>query len=86
MRFNSKATPTHDTDYGCHINTVELVNQSYGVHITPHVINSLGGGHTQTHTHTDSRTKAILRNQARAWFKNYLGTLGLLLNHQTVAS
>ena len=43
-------------------------------HITPLVINSLGGGHTHTrkhtHMHIDSRTKAILRNQARAWFKN----------------
>ena len=49
------------------------------------VINSLGGGHTHTHTHTHtqthththththkhrhSRTEAILRNQAHAWFK-----------------
>ena len=39
-------------------------------------INSLGGGHTNTHT--DIHTKAILRNQecaglwpAHAWFKNY---------------
>ena len=76
-------------------------------HITPLVINSLGGGHTharahahthtrthtvhthanihthtpQTHTHTHThthtythiqtiRTGSILRNQARAWFKN----------------
>ena len=46
-------------------------------HITPLVINSLRGGHTQTRTHTDVRTKLILRNQARAglwpahaWFKN----------------
>ena len=46
----------------------------------PLVINSLGGGHTHTHKHTQvyrySRTEAILRNQvcagyrpARAWFK-----------------
>ena len=51
-------------------------------HITPLVINSLGGGHTHTHTHAQayrhSRTEAILRNQvltglwpARAWFKKY---------------
>ena len=38
-------------------------------HITPLVINSLGGGHTQTHTHTDVRTETILKNQACAWFK-----------------
>ena len=45
-------------------------------HIMPLVINSLGGGHTNTHTHTDTRTETILRNQAhaglrpaRTWFK-----------------
>ena len=32
----------------------------------PLVINSLGDGHTQTRTHTDVRTKSILRNQVRA--------------------
>ena len=44
-------------------------------HITPLVINSLGGGHTPAYRH--SQTEAILRNQARAgrrparaWFKN----------------
>ena len=35
----------------------------------PLVINSLGGGHTHTYTHTQaykrSRTEAILRNQVR---------------------
>ena len=43
----------------------------------PLVINSLRAD-TQTHTHTHanthayrhSRTEAVLRNQARAWFKN----------------
>ena len=35
-------------------------------HITPLVINDLGGGHTDTHTHTNARTKAISRNQAHA--------------------
>ena len=36
-------------------------------HITPLVINSLGGGHTHTHTntHTDVRTGTILRKQAQ---------------------
>ena len=43
-------------------------------HITPLVINSLGGGHT--HTHAYIRTETILINQARrpapvrTWFKN----------------
>ena len=43
-----------------------LFNQSYTVHITPLVIHGLGGGHT----HAYIRTEVILRNQARAWFKN----------------
>ena len=45
-------------------------------HIMPLVINSLGGGHT--HTHTDVRTGTILRNQAHAslqpvhtWFNKF---------------
>jgi len=45
-------------------------------HITPLVINSLGGGHTHMQT---SQTKVISRNQActglqtaRAWFKKHL--------------
>ena len=47
-------------------------------HITPLVINSLGGGHTHasTHAYRHSQTEAFLRNQARtglrpahAWFK-----------------
>ena len=32
----------------------------------PLVINSLGGVHTQTCTHTDIRTETVLRNQASA--------------------
>ena len=40
-----------------------------GVNITPLVINSLRAGiHTYARTWT-SQTKAILRNQAHAWFK-----------------
>ena len=37
-------------------------------HITPLVINSLGGGdtHASTHAYKHSRTEAILRNRARA--------------------
>ena len=45
-------------------------------HITPLVIDSLGGGHTHKHAYGSSQTEAILRNQARAglrparaWFK-----------------
>ena len=35
-------------------------------------MNSLGGGHTHKHTHTDICTESILRNQARAWLLNFL--------------
>ena len=33
---NAKAMPINDNDYSCHITTVDLFNQSYEVHITPH--------------------------------------------------
>ena len=33
-----------------------MFNQSYEVHITPLVINSLGGEHTQTHTQAHIQT------------------------------
>ena len=36
MHFNSKATPTIVNDCSYHLKAVKLVNQSYGVHITPH--------------------------------------------------
>ena len=81
----TKATPTNYTiryDFNCHINEREtpttcLTNHKSSIshHITPLVINSLGGGHTHTHTHTHARThasiltswtKAISRNQSRA--------------------
>ena len=54
---NCKATPINHNNYSCHITAVELVYQSYGVHVTPLVINSLGvDTHTHTHTHTHART------------------------------
>ena len=54
--------------------------RSISHHITPLVINSLGGGHTHTCVSIPTFVdKAILRNQARAglwparvWFKNNL--------------
>ena len=61
MCFNSKATPTTDNNYSWHIKVVELVyNQSYRVHIMQQIINSLRGGHTNTHTHRHLH-KTILR-------------------------
>ena len=41
--FNSKAMSTNATDYSCDIKVIELVNQSYGIHIMPLAINCLGG-------------------------------------------
>ena len=35
---------TTDNDYSCYVKAVELLNQSYGAHITPLVINSLVRG------------------------------------------
>ena len=45
--------------------------ESISRHITPLVINSLGGGHTHTHTQTQThiqtiRTGSILRNQEQS--------------------
>ena len=46
---------TNNTGYSCHIKAVELLNQSYGVHITPHHATSYlqpwGLTYTQIHTH-----------------------------------
>ena len=62
-------------------------------HITSLVINSLGGGHTNTHTntHTDIRTGTILRNQAhasrrpaRTWFKNAILKKGIGIKSEKV--
>jgi len=84
----TKAMPTNLSirhDFNCHINEKEtpktcLTNYKGSIshHITPLVINSLGGGHTHIHTHASiltSRTKAISRNQlhtglqpAHTWF------------------
>ena len=53
-----------------------LFSQSYTVHITPLVIDGLGGGHTHTHTrihpHLKNQARAGLR-LARAWFKKWSG-------------
>ena len=65
-------------------------------HITPLVINILGGGHTRKHPRLILRTEAILRNQAlrpaRAWFKKAkeshcdpeLGLLEFLETHRSL--
>ena len=74
--YNSKATPTNDTDYSCHINVVQLVSQSYGVHILPHYIIYPRGwthtrthahAHTHTHTHTDVLHRINFKKPGMCW-------------------
>ena len=54
MHINAKATPINGNDYYCHLTAIELLTNRIGsisCHIMPLVINTLSGGHTQTHTH-----------------------------------
>ena len=50
--------PTNDADYSCHIEVLELVNQSYCLHIILHhaASHSLRGRQTHKHTHTHIHT------------------------------
>ena len=43
--------------------------ESISCHITPLVINSLGGGHTHTHTHTHAHTHTHTDDLHRINFK-----------------
>ena len=54
--INAKATPINDADYSGHITAIEPVQPIIWVHITPLVINSLGGGHTHTHTNVADKS------------------------------
>ena len=62
--------------------------ESISWHITPLVINSLGGGDTHTHTHTQTHTHTHTHKHpqrkaasACAWFKNYFDYMhSVLLN------
>ena len=68
--FYSKAMPTNDTDYSCHIKVMDLFSQSYRIHIMLLVIYSLGA---ETHSHTFMfHTELILRNQACAGTRHVL--------------
>jgi len=80
-------------NFNCHINEKKtpktcLTNHKNSIshHITPLVINSLGGRHTHASILT-SWTKAISRNQshaslclARTWFKNKLTSYKVFVN------
>ena len=46
-------------------NQYNFFNQSYGVHITPLVIYSLGGKNTHTHTHTHTQTHTHTHTQTQ---------------------
>ena len=81
MCINAKVTPDNNTDYNCHFKAVELVKPIIWVHNMSVVINDVGG-----HTHTNTKahiltlqTKAILRNQAHAWFNNIIGIFTKIL-------
>jgi len=72
MCFVYKGHTHHPYGFDCNVNDKEnpktcLANHKSSIthHITPLVINSLGGGHTRTSILT-SWTKAISRNQAHA--------------------
>ena len=61
MCINTKAMPISDTNYNCNITAItELILTNHigfiSHHITPLVINSLGGEHTHTHTQTQTHT------------------------------
>ena len=53
--FISKATPTNDTIYSCHIKLYSLFSQSYGVHIMSlgTSLQPWGLAHTHIYMHTD---------------------------------
>ena len=58
MPFNSKAMPTNNINYNCHINIVTCLAIFMGFishHIRSLVIYSLRSRHTHTHTHTTHR-------------------------------
>ena len=61
--------PVNDMNYSCHI-------KPYNLYITPHhatiVINSLRGGDTQTHTHTDVHTETSPFNPHKSFFKCFI--------------
>ena len=73
----------YDTDYNCHITAVELFKPINHMgfmsrHTTPLVINSLGGGHTQTHTHRniiDVLTEIIFKKPGTRQPQNQVYTL-----------
>ena len=74
MRIYAYITPTvpnrPQLPYKSHRTYLTNRMGSISHHITPLVINSLGGGHTHTHASTHacrhSQTEAVLRNQACA--------------------
>ena len=66
--FNSKVTPTSDTNYSCLVKTVEFVLTSHmwsiSCLITPLAITRLGA---DTHTHTHTRCRLINFQKPNTW-------------------
>ena len=73
-RMDAYAMPTSNTDYSYYIKAIKLIDQSYGVYITPLVIHSFGGRHIHTHTykclHRSNSKKPDTLWPVRTWFKN----------------
>ena len=67
--FNSKAMPTTDTNYSCHINIAEPVQPiAWGSYHANSYLQPRGRTQTHTHTHTQTciqtiHTESILRSQ-----------------------
>ena len=63
MHMDAYTTPTNDTDYNCHRTYLTNHMGSISHHITPLVINSLGGGHTHKHAYRRLQTKQFLETR-----------------------
>ena len=70
-RMHAYVTPTIDTDHSCHVGAMGLIRPIvWGLCRTTSRHWLLMASGADTHAYRGSRTDAILRNQARAWFKN----------------
>ena len=71
--FVTKALPINSIDSKCHTEKLKGSRTcliGYSDFISHELFLIAQGADTHIHTHTNVRMKAILRNQARAWFNN----------------